>query len=88
MKYDLDTKVTTKRELTIFVTDEESGVESEIVIREGATGIIYSSGRSSEYDFKPMYDVTFNIEGREVEVTFFEKDLEEECILETGGTIE
>jgi hypothetical protein len=85
MKYKLDTKVKTKRELTVFVTDEETGTEYEQIIPEGSEGVINSTGYSSKYDFKQMYDVMFKFNDEEVEVTFFEEDLETECYIEPNG---
>jgi hypothetical protein len=78
-KYEIDTKVTAKRELTIQGTDENTGGEYEIIIPEGSNGIIEASGRNSRYGFKAHYDVLFTVNGEELpEVTFFEDDLENE----------
>lgn len=77
-KYELDSKVRAKQDMTIPVINEETEEEFEVSIPSGAEGEIFSCGRSSVYGYhNAMYDVTLMIDGEETEVTFFEKDLEE-----------
>lgn len=77
-KYELELNVVAKRDLTVVMTDDETGEQYEKLIPEGSKGIVHSCGRSSVYDFQAMYDVTFYLDNDEPEVTFFEKDLDEE----------
>jgi hypothetical protein len=79
MKHDIDDVVTTKQELTIYIRDEDTGEEYEQVVPHGAVGVIESVGKSSVYDFEPMYTVLFKFDGNEVDVTFFENDIDDVC---------
>lgn len=88
-KYDLDTEVTAKRELTILGIEDETGEEYEIVIPAGTRGVIVSCGRSSAYGWQATYDVQFEPQeplGDDgeygAEVTFLQDDLEAECAIE------
>lgn len=85
-KYELELNVTTKRELTVTLRDEDTGDKHEKVIPQGSKGIVHSCGRSSVYGFEAMYDVTFYLGDDEPEVTFFEKDLEEEFDIESTAS--
>jgi len=83
-KYELGTIVQAKYELIIPATEEETGVEYEIVIMEGTRGEIVSCGRSSSDGFKLRYDVEFDTDEL-AEVSFFESDIEDVLtILEDG----
>lgn len=83
-KYELGTTVQAKHELIIPATEEETGIEYEIVIPEGTMGEVVSCGRSSIEGFKLRYDVEFKMD-EIAEISFFESDFED-CltILEDG----
>lgn len=87
-KYDFDDKVTSKQELTIYTRDEDTGEEYEQIVPQGAKGVIESMGISSVYNFEPMYDVLFKFDENEVEVTFFEGDLDDVCEVLRDSAIE
>lgn len=78
MKYDIDDKVTVTKEFLAYGNDGE-GQEHEWRIPVGAKGIINSTGMSSRFDFKFMYDIEFAFDDNEVEITIFEEDIDDVC---------
>ncbi|MEH7609349.1 hypothetical protein [Priestia megaterium] len=84
-KYEIGTKVTTKRELVVECIDGETGEGYEVTIPEGWKGEIESCGRSSVYGMKEMYDIEFVTADSEETITFFLDDLEDIFVLEVGS---
>lgn len=80
-KYKNVKTVEVKDSFNVFKHDEEFGETEILEIPKGTKGVIVNMGNDDGSLFGNRYDIQFNINGEEVEISMYEQVMDESLIL-------